>query len=108
MSLDALQVTILPEFTGEGRECLVERVRRDRADRATEHIRFDEPDRLAELVLAEDGPVVVVIQLEQERVCDIDPEFAQVPECVANSLRRCPIQCHRAVVVGKPLDIRSE
>src|SRR6266487_3197306 len=62
--LNALQVPILLQTTTERGKGLVERVRRDGADRPAEYVGLDEADRLHEVVAREDAGGVVVIELQ--------------------------------------------
>jgi hypothetical protein len=80
LRLDALQVAVLLELLGEGGEGLVHRVGGNGADGAAKYVRLDKPHGGGEVRGRQPLARVVVIELEQERVRDIDLQLAQVVE----------------------------
>ena len=81
--LQALEVVVLVDLAGERGEGLVEDVGRDAGDRPAEDVALDQADDLDQLGVADRALVVVVHDLEQERVDDVDLELVEVGDRLA-------------------------
>ena len=108
MSLDSFEIAVLLECLREGRKGLIERVRRYRTNRPSEDVCLYQPDSLHEFRSWESAIRVVLVQLQQERIGNIDFQLTQVMKGALEVCFRLSPERHGAEVPGEVTDVSDE